>query len=292
MILFDFGKMLSIAKIGSKNQFELHSDIVDYSTDLFEKTEKIETFLNYLYPNDADKEELQHETVYISLSAGCGLQYKTFGVAQDAFMVNGSRTTKAEQQESILEVCKNNLNADCEYNSSIINVYITDTEYILSVGYIPTEYLNNLRAAFHNVGISVFDIKPFGSMLYQAVNKESFGQCIFDIGRELILINRLGLIGWSKPDDFNNTDTELANNFLMNLSETLYHIEDSVTDTKFIEIKDIRPYLKIDYDGEINSCVIAALALMKQQKAELKGGLSNVTDKIRIFFDKRRSPEN
>ena len=73
-------------------------------------------------------------------------------------------------------------------------------------------------------------------------------------------------------------------------SEALYRIEN--TDTSLIGIKDIRPYLNADYDGEINSCVVAALALMKQQKAELKGGLSDVANKIRLFFDKRRSQEN
>lgn len=288
MLLFDFGEMLSIAKIGSKNQLELHSNLVEYNPDLFEKTEKIETVLNYLYHEDSDKEKLQHEAVYISLSAGCGLQYKTFGVAQDAFLVNGSRTTKAEQQEAIVEVCKNNLSA--KYTPSVINVYVTDTEYILSVGYIPTEYLDNLQSAFSNMGVSVFDIKPFGSLLYQAVNKESLGQCIVDAGDELILINSLGLIGWSKPDDFVVADNELANNYLMAQSEALYRIEN--TDTSLIGIKDIRPYLNADYDGEINSCVVAALALMKQQKAELKGGLSDVANKIRLFFDKRRSQEN
>ena len=126
-------------------------------------------------------------------------------------MVNGSRTTKAEQQEAIIEVCRNNMSM--EYTPSVINVYVTDTEYILSVGYIPTEYLHNLQSAFSNMGVSVFDIKPFGSLLYQAVNKESLGQCIVDAGNELILINSLGLIGWSKPDDFVVADNELANNY-------------------------------------------------------------------------------
>lgn len=284
MLIFDFGKSLSIARIGSKNQLEIRSDIVNYTADIFDSSEQIEVLIDYLYP---DKEELQHEAVYISLSAGCGLQYKTFGVAQDSFMVNGSRTTKAEQQEAIIEVCRNNMSM--EYTPSVINIYVTDTEYILSVGYIPTEYLHNLQSAFSNMGVSVFDIKPFGSLLYQAVNKESLGQCIVDAGNELILINSLGLIGWSKPDDFVVADNELANNYLMAQSEALYRIEN--TDTSLIGIKDIRPYLNADYDGEINSCVVAALAL-KQQKAELKGGLSDVANKIRLFFDKRRSQEN
>lgn len=287
MLIFDFGKALSIARIGSKNQLEIHSDIVNYTADIFEAPERIEALIDYLYP---DKEELQHEAVYISLSAGCGLQYKTFGVAQDAFMVNGSRTTKVEQQEAILEVCRNHLTAD--YTPSILNVYATDSDYILSVSYIPNTYLDNLKAAFSKAGISVFDIKPFGSLLYQALNKEELKQVIFDIGNELILVNSLGLIGWCKPADFTNADLEIAENYLRTTSEDIYNITNDMTDTVLVDIRNISPYLKADYDGEINSCVIVALALMKRQKAELKGGLGDVANKLRLIFDKRRNKEN
>lgn len=241
--------------------------------------------MNYLYHDEESQERIGNESVYISLSGGCGIQYKTFAVALDAFMVNGSRTTKSEQREAIIENCKNHLSM--EYTPCIINEYTTDTDYILSVGYVPTIFLDNIQIAFENFGISVFDIKPFASLLYKVINKDVTNQIVVNTASEFILLNSLGLIGWCKPDDFNSDrDTDLVKDYLISQSEQLYKINESVAGTKLVDISNLRPYLNNEYDGDINSCVIAALALSKQEKPELKGGINDVANKFRLIFNK------
>ena len=285
MLIFDFGKNLSIARIGNKNQFDVHTDVISYDVDLFKSADNVKELLSYLYPQ---KDDIEHEVVYISLSGGCGIQYKTFAVALDAFMVNGSRTTKAEQIETILEVCRNRLSP--EYTPCVINVYTTDTDYIMSVGYIPSNYLENIQTAFESYGVSVFDIKPLGSFIYQIINKEVTNQIIVSTDNELMLVNSLGFIGWSKPFDFDSArDNELVRNYLVSQSEALYKIDDKIAGTKLINIDNIHPYLNVEYDGEINSCVLVALALTKQQKAELKGGMNDVANKFRLIFNKGKN---
>lgn len=285
-IVFDKNKVLRSVRLGSCDQ-ELVSG------------EELKSILSGIVESNP---ELVYEPVYIILSAGCGVVYKTFTFAQESIMINGSRTTDAEKQASVLELIDSRkpFGLKGEYVSVILTEYKTDVDYVLSCAYFPKAVLDNIRQCFVEANFSLFDVYSLAYGIYKALDIQKFKQLIIDCGDEYMLVNPLGTLVWAKPDNF---DEDAAKQFLVEQSKTIYGVDPDVADTMFVDRYRLSGYLLpgFSYEAGADSVGASAFGLLgniSHKKASKnpdvsddktgitrEGGVKDVIAKLRFLFD-------
>lgn len=247
-----------------------------------------------------------NEPVYITLSAGSGVVYKTFNIAQESIMINGSRTTVAERQNEIMEIMKGYLpfGLKGDYVSTIVSEYKTDSDYIVSCAYFPLEILNNIRNVFMKLDVSLLNVHPLVYGVYKALDSQRFKQLIIDCGDELMLVNGLGTIIWAKPSAY---DDDFAKQYLISQSQVFYAINPDVAETLFIDYDRLPEYVMSGFSectgnnmlgvatvgllGNINSKKntksSGAVGEEDVMSANQKGGDKGVVAKLRLLFNGR-----
>ncbi len=217
-----------------------------------------------------------NEPVYVTLSAGSGVVYKTFSIAQESIMVNGSRTTTAEKQAETIELVKKHLpfGLEGDYVATIMSEYKADTDYVLSCAYFPVAVLNNIRQVFSELKVSLLDVQPLVFGVYKSLDVQRFKQLIVDCGDEFMLINSLGIIVWAKPSNYNE---DIAKQFLIAQSQASYGIDPEIAETFFADHYRLSGYMLPGFVNEAGSDVLGVCAfglLGKVTRKKSKKGAS------------------
>lgn len=285
-VVFDKNKVKDYVRVGSCDLSVLACDSL--KAVLGDMVEGNHDFLN--------------EPVYVTLSAGSGVVYKTFSIAQESIMVNGSRTTTAEKQAETIELIKKHLpfGLEGDYVATIMSEYKTDTDYVLSCAYFPKAVLDNIRQCFVEANFSLFDVYSLAYGIYKALDIQKFKQLIIDCGDEYMLVNPLGTLVWAKPDNF---DEDAAKQFLVEQSKTIYGVDPDVADTMFVDCYRLSGYLLPGFSDEAGSDIVGASAFgllgnISHKKASKnpgvsddktgitrEGGVKDVIAKLRFLFD-------
>ena len=191
---------------------------------------------------------LKDEAIYLLLHAGCGLQYKVFTVTQDALMISGSATTKEQQAEALLDACaqKVPLGLTGTFVPAVLGDYLQENDYVVSCVYLYQSMLDNIINAFDACGLNLFDVSPFSYGLFKSLDTEKFAQIIIDLPEEMLLVNNIGIVGWTKPEVFNS---QLASAFLIGEAHRHYGIDNSVVETTLVNRNTLGRYI---HDGLVN----------------------------------------
>lgn len=278
MIVLNFNSQVSIIKIENNTVIDYFELDTEYTIkELLGDENKLEMFLTHLVKS---YEDIKYNTIYITINE---LEYKTFAVGIDQININGSRTKKKDQIEAIKEMCKIQFSDD-NYTSCIMNIYVTDNEYILTVAYIYDDYLSNIIKVFDKLQISVLNIQPSVYLLYQFLRSNDRKPFIFDTENELILITTIGLIIWKKPQQY---ELDIAEKFLIEQGKSLYNLnigDSANTITK----DDIKDWNIKNNTGIFNDAILIALGVNKVFNVnQVKGDLVDVINKIRIILNRR-----
>lgn len=232
--------------------------------------------------------ELKDEAVYLLLHAGCGLQYKVFTVTQDSLMVSGSATTAEQQAEALLDACIQRIPSGLTgtFVPAVFSDYLQETDYVVSCAYLYESMLNNITAAFSAAELNLFDVAPFSFGIFKSLDTEKFAQVIIDLPEEMLLVNNIGVIGWTKPELFSKS---LANSFLIGEAHRHYGIDNSVVETTILSPGSFERYV---YDGFVNKsdsnsfAVYAAFGLINGGSIRKEGGMKDAVNRLWQLFNK------
>lgn len=231
---------------------------------------------------------LKDEAIYLLLHAGCGLQYKVFTVTQDALMISGSATTKEQQAEALLDACaqKVPLGLTGTFVPAVLGDYLQENDYVVSCVYLYQSMLDNIINAFDACGLNLFDVSPFSYGLFKSLDTEKFAQIIIDLPEEMLLVNNIGIVGWTKPEVFNS---QLASAFLIGEAHRHYGIDNSVVETTLVNRNTLERYI---HDGLVNKtdskspAVFAAYGLIGSGNLKKEGGIKDAVARLRLLFNK------
>lgn len=242
--------------------------------------------------------ELTKEKVYITLSAGCGLSYKTFPTPLDSLLVNGSNTSRSEQRDALKDICLEHISRDkaSDYSVSIFGSYTTDSDYILSYAFIESAFIARIKKAAAENGISLMDIQPRIYAVRNALNLDSFNQLVINMPDEIALINNLSIIGWEKNIAASFSDDKsldlIASSWLTRQSQEFYGLDKELSNTIYIDVESIYPYLAdslqdidIDLKSGLAASVVAAYGVQDVQEKQ-GDGMKDVADKIRDILNR------
>lgn len=231
---------------------------------------------------------LKDEAIYLLLHAGCGLQYKVFTVTQDALMISGSATTKEQQAEALLDACtqKVPLGLTGTFTPAVLSDYLQENDYVVSCVFLYQSMLDNIINAFDACGLNLFDVSPFSYGLFKSLDTEKFAQIIIDLPEEMLLVNNIGIVGWTKPEVFNS---QLASAFLIGEAHRHYGIDNSVVETTLVNRNTLERYI---HDGLVNKtdskspAVFAAYGLTGSGNLKKEGGIKDAVARLRLLFNK------
>lgn len=238
--------------------------------------------------------DLKEEAIYLMLQAGCGIQYKVFTVTQDVLMVSGSATTKEELAKALIDVCNQKVPGGIAgtFVATVLNDYLQDTDYVVSCAFLYENMLNNIINAFAAAEINLFDIVPFSYAIFKSLDNTKFAQVIVDLSEEMLLVNNIGIIGWTKPHVYSK---QLANAFLVSEANRHYGIENAVVSTSIVTSGLLGQYV---YDGLLNksgseaASIYAAYGLLNGGCVKKEGGLKDAVHRLRQLFDKRKEEQS
>lgn len=286
-VVLNIGHEISIMQI-KKNTIVEYSELGPCDLELLEGPEFKDYLLNLVNSWPA----LSSEPVYVTLSSGCGIVYKIFSMAADSVLINGTRTTVADMRAEAKEIFLSHLpyGLEGEYIPSVMTEYKNDTDYIMSCAYIPKNLIDNIISCFEEAKISLFDVHPLVYGVYKALNVQSFSQVIIDLGDDVMLVNGLGMIGWSKPDTYSE---DMTKNYLITQSQVYYNIDPAIAETFMVDMYDIETYMLPGLVSRmtVNPYIVAAFGLLhtsvKLNKESMvkKGGLQDVVAKLRVFLN-------
>lgn len=286
-VVLNIGHEISITQI-KKNTVLDYSELGSCDLDLLEGPD----FKNYLSGLLQSWPMLSSEPVYVTLSSGCGIVYKIFSMAVDSVLVNGSRTTAEDMRAEAKEIFLSHLpyGLEGEYIPSVMAEYKNDTDYIISCAYIPKKIVDNIIECFQELNISLLDIHPFIYGVYKALDVQRFSQIVVELDKDVILVNGLGMIGWSKPETYSE---DMTKNYLISQSQVYYNIDPQIAETFLVDMYDIDTYMLPGFEARmsINPNIVAAFGLLhstvKLSKENMvkKGGLEDVVAKLRIFLN-------
>lgn len=286
-VVLNIGHEISITQI-KKNTVLEYSDLGPFDLELIEGP----GLKDYLSGLIQSWPVLSSEPVYVTLSSGCGIVYKIFSMAVDSVLVNGSRTTAEDMRAEAREIFLSHLpyGLEGEYISSVMAEYKNDTDYIISCAYIPKRLVDNIIECFQELNISLLDVYPFIYGIYKALDVQRFSQIVIDLGKDVMLVNGLGMIGWSKPETYSE---DMTKNYLINQSQVYYNIDPKVAETFVVDMYDIETCMLSGFAARmtINPNIVAAFGLLhstvKLSKENMvkKGGLQDVVAKLRVFLN-------
>ena len=266
---------VSITKIKIEKSVVAAEGIVRFKTgiNLFETAEGVSDFLGVVF----DKfPELKDEECYVNLSYGCGIQYKTFSMVADDVKLNPKASYEQKEAE-ILELCGSYVPATLQgsYVASVMNTYYGTTEVIVSCAFFPAKYLEFLRAAFSNVGITLMDIRPLVANIFNILEFDRMGQYVLDLPAETVLYNQFGFIVWPKPKG-NRFNSSLISNYLIKEAAELYPINLQLVNTEHLKEETIRSFVidrvRVNTVDKIDAYAACGIFVGRNAKSKEKGG--------------------
>lgn len=241
-----------------------------------------------------EEPELRSQPAFVTLSAGCGLQYKAFAISQDSIFTAGRRTPQAEQREALSEACRERQPQGLEgdWASCVMSAYETDAEFVLSCAYAPADVLEQVKACSW---LHVLDVSPLSYGVWLALDRdrEDFGQVAFWLPEELILANGLGLLCWARPEGYPQDDDSA--DYLAGSASAFFGTDPAAT--RRLSLPDLQPWLLPGHsgagldDGEPLHAALSlasfGLGLMGGRKTPKKGGIKDAAHKVRLLFGRK-----
>lgn len=245
------------------------------------------------------------EKIIITLSYGSGIQYRTSQVSANDIIIDDRKLKQEEKESLVLDKCRTFLPQGLagltpNWEPCVMDAYIGDIDVIVSCCYMPTEYLNNIKAAAEALALDVVQITSHAYGLYRMLDPQD-RQLLFEIPTGWMAVNEFGLACWPRPQNCQMTKEQIIKD-LSATTERLFSI-DAEKMNEVIENSALEFYMKkpVEYTGITDPFVIAAAGcvLNKVPKAakadeaaaetDKKGGrFSEFTGKLRQLFAKKR----
>lgn len=242
-IVINFGTDISVTKVEASRKQIVATSYEAYETDMTDFLGDVETIKHSLGTIMKDYPEMMEDEVYVTISLGCGLQYKTFDVTLDNFDDKRKMSSK-ERESRVFEVCQKFLPNCLEgnYEAAIVTAHQTDTDAVICCAYVPVNYLENVKTAFGEMGIVLLDIKPELYGFYKSLDTVTNGQLLVDAPHAVIIANQFGCVSWAKPQG-NSFSKILIKNFLEKEVAGLYPINPETVVTEEVRVMHINRYV-------------------------------------------------
>lgn len=299
-IVINLGTTISVTNVIAKDNKILVKDYDEITVDsqYLNDFDSLEKALKYFI----DLKKLMNEKVYITLSYGSGIQYRTSTIAVDDMATDMFK--KAEEKENhVLDMALKVMPEGLEDISSswevvINNAYEYDANYILTCAYVPTVVIENIKKLAEQYQLNVFYIGSITYGLYKLFDLSQH-QLITEIPTGLIAMNEFGMCCWARPAVSTLSKNQEIDN-IIKTSHNIFPITENMPN-KLINISEFDEYVVIPYESECPLTVFSytAIGLMsavnnvKRQNTDTAsevaegGGIKSVTDKIRKLFKKQ-----
>ena len=242
-IVINFGADLSVIKLKTSKSQVVAEDYDVYEYGGGSALEDVETIKDLLDKIIKEHPEVMVEPVYISLSLGSGIQYKTFDVTLDNFEEK-RKISSREREIKVFEVCQKFLPNCLEghYEVAIVTEHQTDIDAVICCAYVPLKSLENIKAAFEEKEITYLDIKPLLYGFVKVLDLASNGQMIIETKKAVVIVNEFGCISWAKPEG-NAFSKILIKNYLEKEVASLYPVNVETVRTEDVQLSKLMHYV-------------------------------------------------
>ena len=216
-------------------------------------------------------------------------------VAKDTLFDFDTRSKERDIEEHILEISNSYLPLGLDglyekYESTIMSSFEGETDMTLSIAYIPSIFLDNIKKYCEEEELILSGIKPY---IYGLVNsfKHRDRQAVWDAGATFVCFNDSGVMVWPKVK---GDAVELSDvyEFLRIESERMYSID---SDSAYTDVVDLanpglfrdEVYAETVTDGLKASAVGCVLIDRLGGIVTRKGEKQDVTGKLRELFKKK-----
>lgn len=310
-VVINFGADISVTKVEASKKQIVASSYEAYEMKMDDFLEDVETIKHSLKTIIKDYPEIMEDEVYVTLSLGCGLQYKTFDVTLDNF--DDKRKMSSRERESrVFEVCQKFVPNCIEGNfeAAIVTAHQTDTDAVICCAYLPVNYLENIKVAFKEMEVVVLDIKPELYGFYKSLDTVTNGQLLVDAPHAVIIANQFGCVSWTKPQG-NSFSKILIKSYLEKEVAGLYPINPETVVTEDVRLMHLNRYVLPGIFNETGEDVVEAYSAcgifadgLKKKKAgsapvevkvedeeiaviEERGKKDGLASKVRQLFKKK-----
>lgn len=267
-----------------------HASILDDLGD----AERTATFLQAVLDVDKAKEDKFH----IVFAPGSGLVYKTWQAAHASF-TDVSDKTMTDKEERVLSLCMDNLpdgltELYSSYTSSLVSCYEDDT-CTASSCYIPTVFLENLKAACDKLGITLFKVSDVSSC-FLPVFDTSQGQLFIHSNGLITALNEFGSMSWLLPQTCNDAMLQ----YFASLTEKYFPLQDALQHSHLVIIEKPEEFLKVNISSssvvDMEDLVVSAGCVVDLSTVKTKGTsketegseVEGAFGKLRKLFEKKR----
>ena len=265
---------------------------IDMYEDFLRYRDSFHEVMNKIF---AKRPYLKKEALIVSVDYGAGIEFRTVQVAKDTLFDFDTRAKEGDIEEHILEISNSYLPLGLDglyekYESTIMSSFEGETDMTLSIAYIPSIFLDNIKKYCEEEELILSGIKPY---VYGLINsfRARDRQAVLDAGATFVCFNDSGIMVWPKVK---GDVVELSDvyDFLRSESERMYSID---SDTAYTDVVDLTTqglfrdevYAETVTDGLKASAVGCALSDSFGSSAIKKGEKLDVTGKLRELFKKK-----
>lgn len=153
----------------------------------------------------------KNEKFYVTIN-GFDIAYRTANYADYIIEDENADLSSEEKELALLELCKKNIPDGClelhkNYEVCIISAAKIEAlnRYVICAGYIPTRYLENIKFAFEEAGLSLYGIYPEVYGLYNAFQQNE-NNLYLETENLTVICNAACLIVWPHSNDHKSDD--------------------------------------------------------------------------------------
>ena len=266
--------------------------VIDMYEDFLRYRDSFHEVINKIYTK---RPYLKKEALIVSVDYGAGIEFRTVQVAKDTLFDFDTRSKERDIEEHILEISNSYLPLGLDglyekYESTIMSSFEGETDMTLSIAYIPSIFLDNIKKYCEEEELILSGIKPY---IYGLVNsfKHRDRQAVLDAGATFVCFNDSGVMVWPKVK---GGAVELSDvyEFLRIESERMYSID---SDSAYTDVVDLanpglfrdEVYAETVTDGLKASAVGCVLIDRLGGIVTRKGKKQDVTGKLRELFKKK-----
>lgn len=288
---------LSVTRLNAKGNNVTVVDHTKYNhaalLDDLSDAERTQTVLQSVLNVEKDKEC----RFFVVFAPGSGLVYKTWQAALSSFR-DVSDKTLADKEDRVLSLCKDNLPDGLtelydSYTPSLVSCYEDDT-CTASSCYIPTVFLDNLKTACNNLGLTLFKVTDVSST-FLPIFDTSRGQLFIHSNGLITAMNEFGSMSWLLPETCNDAMFQ----YFAGLTEKYFPLQDALEHSHLVIIERSEEFLKINLANESLSdtedalvsagCVVdMSIVKTKGTNRETEGSeVNGAFGKLRKLFEKK-----
>ena len=151
------------------------------------------------------------EKFYVTIN-GFDIAYRTANYADYIIEEENNDLSSEEKELALLELCKKNIPDGChelhkDYDVCVMSAAKIESlnRYVICAGYIPTRYLENIKFAFEEAGLSLYGIYPEVYGLYNAF-RQNENNLYLETENLTVICNAACLIVWPHSNDHKSDD--------------------------------------------------------------------------------------